>query len=457
MLDESCFRLWLLVLAILLQPMLAVLDPIKPTVPNTTTILISFDGFRWDYLTKTDTPNFDYLVRTGVKAPFINPVFPTETIPNHYSMVTGLYPESHGILSGYYTYDPVWNSSFEMNTTDCRWWDGGEPVWVTNERQGHKSGVCFFPGYDVKIRDYLPSYTTKDMGFDKSFFHPINMMTYEAEVDLVLNWMQSHDPPSFIAMYFNQPDETSHDFGPNSAEVIEKIKRCDNITGYLIQRLKKYNLFDSTNLVLTSDHGHASYNTTFFLNFDPYIHQDNYTRKGTTTIQIWPKQDSSLEYVYECFKRMQNETHLITVFKTKDMPEKFHFKNSRRTPPIIAIMNEHWVANNTGFWQYWLQNNKTDSIHGEHSYSPELMSMKPFFVAKGPSFKEGYISSPFSTIDIYPLLCHVLNITPAPNNGSFDRVKELLKETKSSCHRKSFSDKLKDIFRDIWQTLGALV
>lgn len=417
-----------------------------------TTILVSFDGFRWDYISKTNTPNMDFIVTTGVKAPYINPVFPTETVPNHYSMTTGLYPESHGILSGYYTYDPVWNSSFSMNNTDSRWWDGGEPVWVTNQRHGHRSGVCYFPGYDVKIRGHFPSFSSKDFDYGKPFIHANkSFMPFHQQVDTIIKWMKDKNPPSFIAVYFRQPDEASHAYGPGSPELIQQVQRCDNITGYLLKRLKEDQFLESTNLIITGDHGHASYNTSTFLNFDDYISQDKYHRFGLTTIQIFPEQDHFSD-VYKSFKNMENETHLISVYKIKDLPEKYHFKNNRRVPPLIAIMKEHWIGNNTGFWKIWRAEKKderTDRMRGDHVYRPELMSMKPFFIAKGPSFKQGYVCKPFDIIDIYPMICHLLGIPPAPNNGSLDSVKDVFEEQLAS--PSTWSQRMANVLDDAWK------
>ena len=117
----------------------------KPTV-----ILISFDGFRWDYMEKTETPNFDFIVKTGVEANYIKNAFVTKTFPNHFTIVTGLYEESHGIVANT-MYDPVFKSWFHLDNTESRWWNGGEPIWVTNQKAGGTSGTVFWPGSNVKM------------------------------------------------------------------------------------------------------------------------------------------------------------------------------------------------------------------------------------------------------------------------------------------------------------------
>ena len=59
-------------------------------------VLVSFDGFRPDYLDRFPTPSFDRLAEAGARAALI-PAFPSLTFPAHYSIATGLYPEHHGI------------------------------------------------------------------------------------------------------------------------------------------------------------------------------------------------------------------------------------------------------------------------------------------------------------------------------------------------------------------------
>ncbi|EDO43633.1 predicted protein [Nematostella vectensis] len=424
---------------------------ISEAVKNSNTvILLSFDGFRWDFASKAYTPNLDFIAMTGVRAPYVEPVFPVETFPNHYSMVTGLYPESHGILSGCYMYDPVMKESFEnMNNSDSRWWDGGEPVWVTNQKQGRSSGVCNFPGFDVKIRGHFPTYSTSNMGFNKPFLTSTNIMTFKQQIDVVMDWLTGLDPPSFVAIYFNQPDMTSHGFGPNSDQVIEQIKRCDNITGYLIMRLLEKRLFNSVNLVLTGDHGQTDYNTTKFLNLENYFSAQYYIKYGVNTLHIWPRPNVTKSFVYENFKRIEYETKLLRVFKTEEMPEAYHYKNNRRAPPIIAIMEEHWVANTTKFWEYWNRQHRNERLRGDHNYSPFIPSMRPFFLARGPNFKEGFVSEPLKMVDIYPLLCNILDVAPAPNNGSFERVKKMLKAPNPVKRTNNYM--MRAFFRSFWK------
>lgn len=205
----------------------------KITLTQPTVILISFDGFRWDYLDKVPTPNFDSIVRNGVKAKHIINTFVTKTFPNHYTIVTGLYEESHGIL-GNNMYDPVFNETFHIGSPsflDIKWWNG-EPVWVTNQKAFKKSAVVFWPGSEVKGQ--TPTH----------FLKYNNKLPFKKRVQYLLDQLEGNDPPSFLAAYFNEPDHTGHQVGPNSPELHKVIRRVDNVTGYLLKSLQNRGLLD---------------------------------------------------------------------------------------------------------------------------------------------------------------------------------------------------------------------
>lgn len=200
---------------------------------KSTVLLVSFDGFRWDYMDKTETPHFDSIVKTGVKAKYVNNTFVTKTFPNHFTIVTGLYEESHGIVANT-MYDPKFKSWFYLNNTEPRWWNGGEPVWITNQNSGGTSGIVFWPGSDVKIRGQYPTHFVK---YDHN-------LSYKDRVDKVVDLLTKKKPPTFLAMYFEEPDHSGHKYGPDSKEVLQAIRTTDNITGYLINQLKAKGIFD---------------------------------------------------------------------------------------------------------------------------------------------------------------------------------------------------------------------
>ena len=392
-----------------------------------TVILVSFDGFRWDYLdmNRTKTDNFEAIIKEGVRAEYVQNVFPTVTFPNHFTIVTGQFPESHGLISNN-MYDPVLNDSFSMNTNDSRWWNTfSEPLWITNQKQEHKSGMCYWPGYDVEYKGLNASYTTSGYGYNKPFITLKGVMPWKERVDVVIKWLKKPDPPSFITLYFDSPDEAGHCCGPYSVNVTEEIRKDDEITGYLLQQLRNESLLDDVNLIITADHGTGAYNTSTVIKFDDYLTPDS---------TIWTYAGSyfllhaiNVTQAYNKLKELKELHPHFTVFQKEEVPDNLYFKHSIRVPEIVVIMEEHWMAQITNV------NNKTLPDHvvtkGAHGWLPSVPSMHPFFIAQGPAFKKGYKSSAINMVDIYPMICHLLGIKPAPNNGSLDRIAHLLKSS----------------------------
>lgn len=390
-----------------------------------TLILISFDAFRWDYLDmhRTRTNNFESIINNGVRAKYVQNVFPTVTFPNHYTIVTGQYPESHGIISNY-MYDPDLKDSFSMATNDSRWWNTfSEPLWITNQKQGHKSGMCYWPGYDVEYRGLNASYTTSGYDYDKPFVSQDHIMPWKERVDLIIKWLKNPDPPSFVTLYFDSPDEAGHCCGPHSVNVTEEIRKDDEITGYLLERLRNESLEDEVNLIITADHGTAAYNTSTVIKFDDYLTPDS--KVWTFSGSYFLLHAANVTQAYDKLEELQEKNSHFRIFRKEEIPDNLHFQHSIRVPEIAVIMDEHWVAQISSLYNVTL----TDKLvtKGTHGWLPSLASMHPFFIAQGPAFKKDYKSGPLEMVDIYPLMCHLLGIDPAPNNGSLDRISHLLK------------------------------
>ena len=239
---------------------------LEPTV-----LLISLDGFRWDYLEKAHTPNLDRLVNTGVKARALIPVFPTKTFPNHYSIATGLYPENHGIIANT-MYDPVVDDTFALSlraaVSDGRWY-GGEPIWVTAEKQGQISATLFWPGSEAEIEGFRPTY----------WYEYDHDMPHADRVNQVLAWfdLPPDHRPTFITLYFPDTDDDGHRFGPDSPEITSTIQQLDSTLGTLFQGLMERGIMEEINILVVSDHGMASIDSTQMIFLDDYI---NLTQAG---------------------------------------------------------------------------------------------------------------------------------------------------------------------------------
>ncbi|GAB6032703.1 ectonucleotide pyrophosphatase phosphodiesterase [Chamberlinius hualienensis] len=369
-------------------------------------LIISFDGFRHDYLTMTETPNFDQLIAGGVKAPWIEPRFITKTFPNHHSIATGLYEESHGIVANIF-YDPIINKTFEPKSIESEWWDtGAVPLWITNQENGGVSGGNMWPGVEAPIRNQTPIHL---LPFN-------NTLSWFVKVDYVIKWLtDAEKPANLIYLYFNEPDSTGHEYGPESTEIKEAIKRTDNITGYLISQLKNNDLFDKVNIIITSDHGMTSTPSEKFIDLNSILvpHNNYQLFSSSPVLHVLPK-EGQFDHVYNSLVNA-TQWQPFTVYKKEEIPEEYHYRNNRRIMPILLVADEHWAISES-----------IPTELGNHGYNNSLPSMRPFFVAHGPAFKSGFVSKPFRNIDIYPLACYILSIQPMPNNGSLDNVVEML-------------------------------
>jgi len=269
--------------------LLIVLDCIEVSISHqeiSRVLLISLDGFRWDYLEMVNnkgiaTPNFQTLIDNGVlvKSPGVQNVFITKTFPNHYSLVTGLYEESHGVVANEF-YDPVFNETFTRKMNDIKWWNGTgtqkvEPIWLTNDAVGgehHATGVFFWPGSEVP--GMHPKY----------FISPFNMsIPFSVRIDTVAGWFTQEDGPINLGfLYYHEPDLTGHHHGPNSKEMVTMIQTLDSDIGYMIKVLKEKQIFDDLNIILTSDHGMSEMTANVYI--DDYINSSFYRWFGGSPV-----------------------------------------------------------------------------------------------------------------------------------------------------------------------------
>lgn len=270
--------------------------------------MVSFDGFRHDYLDMMKdkgykTPNFDYLIENGVKTEYLKNVFITKTFPNHYTLVTGMYEESHGVISNN-MFDPKYNETFSLQLSDNvsdtlnKWFtndtvrldEGPEPIWVTNQKgtqysRPRTSGVVMWPGSTAKVHGFLPTH-----------LWPYNRsVSNEARVDKIIEWMTADIPINLGLLYFSEPDHTGHEFGPYSEEVKQVILTLDELLGYLISRLKEHELFTRSNIIITSDHGMQQINNITYM--EDYVSSDLYDAYGGSPIfSVQPKASMSFFY-----------------------------------------------------------------------------------------------------------------------------------------------------------------
>ena len=369
--------------------------------PSTPLILISIDGFRWDYFDKVETPNFDQLIANGSKADGLKTSYPSKTFPNHISIVTGNYPSNHGIISNYF-YDADFDEYFYIGAgstaaQDGKWIDA-EPIWVTIEKQAKRAMIMFWPMSDAEIMGIRPS---KYYVYNED---PTNL----DRMDQILSWLlhTGNARPSFLASYFSVVDSKGHSYGPDGDETIEAIRVVDKAIGHLIDGLEAQNILNEVNIMIVSDHGMTETPDTKVINIADYITLDDVvTVGGGPFMEIRPN-EGKLESVYQALQNIDN----TQVFKKEDIPDKFNYKNNNRIEPILLLADEHWSIMTPG----------RTPIAGSHGYDPDYQSMNGIFIAHGPAFKSGFSGPEIHNIHLYEMMCKILGVVPANNDGSLD-------------------------------------
>lgn len=376
-------------------------------------LLISFDGFRHDYLSQTETPNFDKLVKSGVISEGLIPIFPSKTFPNHYSIATGLYAESSGFI-GNNMYDSVMNAHFTMRNREAVEnpdWYGGEPIWNTAEKNGKQAGTMFWVGSEAPIQNMRPTHWKK---YEQS-------MPDSARIDTVIKWLDygNEKEVDFATLYYHFPDYQGHRFGPDSEEVKKAIRIADNLIGYLINKLEENGLRSNTNLLIVSDHGMAEVSRERIVVLDEMIDVSALEIISYSPAIMANVKNGKLNEVYNALKAAEDN---FRVYKKDEIPERYHIKNHHRVPELLLVADLGYTINNR---EYFDERPNYPS-GGTHGFDPIERDMHSIFVANGPDLKSGQKMKTFQSIHLYELMAHLLNIPPAPNDGSIDSVKSML-------------------------------
>jgi len=379
------------------------------------TILISFDGFRWDYPNRGLTPSLDFIREKGVNALSLKPCFPTKTFPNHYTIVTGLYPQNHGIIANSFI-DPVTNEIYKIGDTSAvrnpKWYKG-EAIWETAKRQGVITASYFWPGSELNLEYRRPDY----------FENYEHLRDYNKRVEGVLDWLKlpNDQRPNFITLYFDAADTYGHRFGTNSQELNNSLMRLDSLIGKLFNGLKEINLYDSTNIIIVSDHGMSNVSGDRIINVEEIL--EGYTQTlwdYGPVMYVFPDKDES----DKIYNKLKSEKSNFKVYRREEVPEYYHFSKSAMIPEIILIAEIGWsLMTNKDINRYGNM-----SSGGQHGYDNNHIDMHGIFYAIGPDFKSGYTCGTLNNIDIYPLLAKILHIFPNNNiDGKLERIEFLLK------------------------------
>jgi predicted AlkP superfamily pyrophosphatase or phosphodiesterase len=373
--------------------------------PEPIVILVSFDGWRWDYVDRVRAPNLKELASRGVRATELIPSFPSFTFPNHYTIVTGLYPEHHGIVANTMT-EPGFPERFTMSSEtsrDARWW-GGEPIWVTAVRQGLRASAMFWPGSEVAVSGVRPTYWVP---FDDTV--PNAERVARSLGSLALPESQR---PAFLTLYFSEVDHAGHDAGPDSAELLTAATHLDEALGELIDGVKRLGLADRTTVVVVSDHGMTPVADDRLIFLDDYVDASVVDVVETGALLQLAPRSGTVDAIY---RQLHGKDPHLTIYKREELPGRYHYRNNPRIQPIVGILDEGWLV--TTHEAEAKRKPDARPRRGAHGYDTRLRSMHGLFVAAGPPIRRGLVVAPFENIHIYNLLCAVLKLTPARNDG----------------------------------------
>ncbi|KAF2397546.1 Phosphodiest-domain-containing protein [Trichodelitschia bisporula] len=392
-----------------------------------TTIILSLDGFRADFLQRGLSPTLNKFISEGISPLHMLPSFPSVTFPNHYTMATGLYPESHGIVGNTF-WDPELKDEFYYTHPEKalqpKWW-GGEPLWLTAEQQNVRTAIHMWPGSEAHIGGVEPAHLDK--------FNPKEDL--QRKVNRILEWLdlpgpdsphaQSNSPrPQLIAAYVPNVDADGHQFGPNSTEIRTTIKTVDDMLGNLFAGLQARNLTNVINVVVVSDHGMATTSIDRVVQLDDLVdlskveHIDGWPLYG-----LRPKDPKDLDLLYQQVKEKADANANIEVYlRDKDMPERYHFSNNPRIAPLWIVPKTGWAIVTKKDFDIVKAKAEGAVFHprGLHGYDHENSLMRAIFVARGPAFphKPNSRVEVFQNTEVYNIVCDSIDVEPRPNNGT---------------------------------------
>ncbi len=352
-------------------------------------VIISLDAFRWDYPEIYHLPHFDSIAQMGVKAHSIQPCFPTVTFPNHYSMATGLYPDHHGIVQNKF-YDPQLKLTYKIRNRkmvmDGRFY-GGEPIWVTAEKQGLKTASFYWVGTEASIKGIQPTYW-------KVYE---NKIPFNQRIDTVINWLQlpEKERPHLVLFYLPEPDAISHKYGPVSKETKGMVTYLDSLMWDFVNKLKKLPIGDEINVIITSDHGMSALSSDKNIIIDNYIKPEwikgMYGYNPTYNISAT---DNCIDSIYLSLKKIPH----LNVWKTKEVPGRLHYNSNFRIGDLVVVADSSWSIS---------RKRDKPPYGGVHGYDNKNMDMHGIFYAYGPDFKKDFKKKTFSNINLYPLMAYI--------------------------------------------------
>jgi predicted AlkP superfamily pyrophosphatase or phosphodiesterase len=371
-------------------------------------VLVSLDGFRYDYAGKYGAKHLLALGAEGaIAGQGMIPSYPSLTFPNHYTLVTGLYPEHHGIVANSF-YDPARKQRYSYNdpisNRDGSWY-GGTPLWVLAEKQGMRSACFFWPGSEAEIDGGRPSYY---LNFDDHF-------PDEKRIDQVIAWLRlpAEQRPHFITLYYSTVDHAGHQYGLDSPETATAVQHVDQLVGVLWADLARLQL--PIDLIVVSDHG-MEREQGAWIDLSSCADLKNFITVGSL---LYPNSEAAAEKAYQ---ELKIKSDAFTVYRRKRVPAALHYNsNAREGDPVV-------VANGPYALRAQVPADDRPPEAGVHGYDPRVLkSMRALFLAVGPDIRPGSKLEPFENVNVYPLVAKILGLDAPQVDGSLNVLSNILK------------------------------
>lgn len=383
-------------------------------------LLVSFDGFRSDYVEKLDLPNFKAFIRTGTRAEYMRPSFPSMTFPNHYTIVTGMNPGTHGLVDNTF-YDPEKKATYRIRDREKvsdKSFYGGTPIWQLARQSGMKTASYFWVGSEMSDVSRNPDY----------FFSYVDSIPFSTRIRQVITWLQlpEKERPHFITLYFSEPDHDSHANGPWADKTIATIRKMDAYLGDLMKGLESVNL--PVNTILVSDHGmtEVKVEPEYYVFVDEILKMDAkgiVIAGGETQQHIYFEQKNKIDSVYDLLKKQETN---FKVFRRTEFPEEWHYQNER-SGDILLTANPGYSFRKGR--EAFLKLIKAGTLRGEHGYDPKKVDdMRAIFYASGPNIKSGLIIPSFQNVDIFPLIARILQLKLPKIDGNPETLKKVYRK-----------------------------
>ncbi len=367
-------------------------------------VLVSFDGFRYDYLDRYHPPAFTAIAAAGVRAASLVPSFPTKTFPNHYTLVTGLVPGHHGIVGNVF-YDPArrawYRSSDSLAVRDSSWY-GGEPIWATAERNGVRASAFFWPGSEAAIGGVRPTYMAR---YDAR-------IPNSQRVDQTIAWLRlpAARRPHLALLYFSVVDDTTHRYGPEAPQTAGAVATVDDVLRRLLDSLAVLPIRDSLNVVLVSDHGMTATPPSQTIPVGDLLVRGGVDTAGIVmgdngpTISLWFGADSARRR--RARDVLADATTHARAYLRRDTPARWSLRDAARAGDLLLVAEEGWILQRRG-------TDKAPSA-GSHGYDPEVRSMHGIFVAAGANIRSAGALPSIANVDIYPFVAALLRLDRVP-------------------------------------------